>query len=282
MQKGNMTGKLIRLSRLTDLHSGRMFILPMDHGLSTWPLEGFDSVAVAAARLRAARLTALLVHKGQVAHLAPAATEARHALIVHLSGATCWGPDENDKRTVASVEHALKLGADAVSIQVNVGTPGEPHMLEELGRVSEECHAWGLPLLAMMYARGAAAEHGWEAVAHAARIAAELGADVVKTLYTGSIETFRQVVQGAGVPIVIGGGPKIDSDLRLLETIADSLRAGASGVCIGRNLFQHEDPTLIAEAAGKVLHDNVAPAKALESARANAHQHSENEMVRGR
>jgi class I fructose-bisphosphate aldolase len=259
-----MSGKEIRLSRLMHPRSGRVFIIPMDHGVSTWPLDGLEDMEAAIGRVAVTGVTGVLIHKGQVRRaVAPLAAHRHLGLVVQLSGATCLGPDENDKRRIGSVEHALSLGADAVSVQVNMGTAGEPGMLEELGRISEACHAWGVPLLAMVYVRGAAAEKGWAPVAHAARIAAELGADLVKTSYTGSIDTFQRVVEGAGIPVIIGGGPRIDSDLRLLETLQDALRAGASGACIGRNVFQHDDPTAIVESAARVIHEGTDAGSAL-------------------
>ncbi|MCQ2078762.1 MAG: fructose-bisphosphate aldolase, partial [archaeon] len=105
------------------------------------------------------------------------------------------------------------------------------------------CMEWGMPLLAMTYARGPSIKDSFDpvAVAHAARVGAEIGADIVKCSYTGDIDSFSKVVDGCPVPVVIAGGPKMDSDMDILNMVADSLAAGGHGVSIGRNVFQHKD-----------------------------------------
>jgi len=250
-----MTGKSLRLRRLIHPGSGRVFAVPMDHGLSTWPVEGLENMAAAVDRVVQPGVTAVVVHKGLAAQAAVALARAPGVgLIVHLSGATSLGPDPRDKRLVGSVRHALSLGADAVSVQVNLGVREESAMLERLGRVAESCDRWGVPLLAMMYVQ-AAEQRGWEPVAHAARVAAELGADIVKTVYTGAPQTFRHVVDSVAVPVVIGGGPAMDTDAELLQIVEGALEGGGAGICIGRNLFNRppHDP-MMATLAG-LLHD---------------------------
>jgi len=187
-------------------------------------------------------------------------------LIIHLSASTALGPDPNNKVLVATVEEALKLGADGVSIQVNVGAEDEARMLATLGDTSRKCQEWGMPLLAMMYPRGpkVSSEHAVEYVKHAARIGAELGVDIVKTNYTGSPETFKQVVRGCSVPVVIAGGPKMDTGQQVLEMVYDSISVGGAGLSIGRNIFQAEDPTLFVKRLCKVVHENYSVEEAEE------------------
>ena len=102
----------------------------------------------------------------------------------------------------------------------------------ELGQIAETCDFWGMPLLAMMYPRGQKVEneHDVEFVKHAARVGSELGVDIVKTNYTGDPDSFREVVEGAIVPLVIAGGPKVDTDEDLLNMVKDSLEVGGAGV----------------------------------------------------
>ena len=108
-------------------------------------------------------------------------------LIVHMSASTRLGPDPNNKVMVCSVEEALKMGADAVSVHINIGSETESDQLQALSQTAKSCTEWGMPLLAMMYPRGKAIKnpHDPEVVALAARAGAELGADVIKTNYTG-------------------------------------------------------------------------------------------------
>ena len=207
---------------------------------------------------------AILMHKGIV--------EQGHrgygkdiGLIVHLSASTSLAPNPNNKVIVTSVEKAIQLGADAVSVHVNLGSETESEMLQELGEISETCSYWGIPLLAMMYPRGQKVEneHDVELVKHAARVGSELGVDIVKTNYTGDPDSFKEVVEGALVPVVIAGGPKVDTDEELLQMVKDSIEVGGAGVAFGRNLFQAENPGKITRAISEVVHNNLKVDEAL-------------------
>ena len=121
-----------------------------------------------------------------------------------------------------------------------------------------------MPLLAMMYNRGAKvkSESDPGAVSHAARIAAELGADIVKVTYTGSAKSFRRVVEGCPIPVLIAGGEKADTDRAVFEAVRGALDAGCAGVCMGRNAFQHRDPLGMMRAIGAMVHENATPEQA--------------------
>jgi len=138
-------------------------------------------------------------------------------------------------------------------------------MLAKLGRVADECDIYGMPLLAMMYPRGPKiqSEHGADVVAHAARLGAELGADIIKTNYTGDIKTFKAVVEGCPVPVIIAGGPKCETEQEILQMASESIQAGGVGLSIGRNVFQHENPTLMVKALSAIVHDGVSVERAL-------------------
>ncbi|MCD6224908.1 MAG: fructose-bisphosphate aldolase, partial [Deltaproteobacteria bacterium] len=160
----------------------------------------------------------------------------------------------------------VKLGADAVSIHMNIGDDNEKDMLKDFGRVSYEARTWGVPLLAMVYPRGKKIKDEYDVkyVKHAARVGDEMGADIVKVSYTGSPESFREVVAGCSVPVVIAGGEKMDSDKAILEMVKGSIDAGGSGVSIGRNVFQHKDPTRMVQAISLIVNENGSVAEALE------------------
>jgi fructose-bisphosphate aldolase/2-amino-3,7-dideoxy-D-threo-hept-6-ulosonate synthase len=123
-----------------------------------------------------------------------------------------------------------------------------------------------MPLIAMMYPRGPSIKnpHDPEVVALAARAGAELGADIIKTNYTGDPDSFKNVVRGCPVPVIIAGGPKMKSDSDMLETIEGAMGAGAKGVAIGRNVFQHESPTEMTKAIARIVHEGRSSAEALE------------------
>ncbi len=250
-----MIGKNIRLERLIDRKSRKTVIVPMDHGVSVGPIPGLENMAEAIDKIANAGANAVLMHKGMV--------RAGHrgygkdiGLIVHLSGGTSLSPFPNNRVQVTSVEEAIRLGADGVSVHVNVGSENESEMLQNLGIVAEECNDYGMPLLAMMYARGKKVEkeHDVKYIKHVARIGAELGADIIKTVYTGDKKSFKEVIDGCPVPIVIAGGPKIDSEADLLRMVEDAMECGAMGVSIGRNIFQADDITAIMKKISKIVH----------------------------
>ncbi|UCE81277.1 MAG: class I fructose-bisphosphate aldolase family protein [Methanobacteriota archaeon] len=255
-----MLGKTIRLRRIFDQKSGNTVIVPMDHGISLGPVKGIADIRSTVDRLSKAGASAIVIHKGLVPHVGPAVGSSL-GLIVHLSASTSMSPDPNAKVLVASADAAASLGADAISIHCNVGSDTEDEMISDFGLISDRCTELGIPLLAMCYPRGKNIKNQFDvdAVKHAARLAAELGADIVKTNYTGSRDSFKEVVKGTPVPVVIAGGPKMDSDIALLEMVSDAMAAGAKGVSIGRNVFQHDDVEAIAKAIARVVFEGMAP-----------------------
>lgn len=258
-------GKNIRLERIIDRNTGRTVIVPMDHGVTLGPIKGLVDMRDMVNEIAEGGANAVLGHIGLPLH-----GHRKHGrdigLILHLSGSTVWAPDPNAKVLVNTVEMALKIGADAVSVHINIGAESESQMLQDLGEVSVKCLEWGMPLLAMMYTRGEKFqdENSVEGVKHAARIAAELGADLVKVSYTGSPESFRQVVEGCPIPVLIAGGEKTKNEREILQIIKDALEAGGAGVSIGRNIFQHEKKQAMVRAICKMVHENISVEEALE------------------
>lgn len=251
-----ISGKGIRMERIMNRKDGRTIIIPMDHGISVGPIPGLEDLTKAVDSVVKGGADAVLMHKGMVGS-GHRGYGRDVGLIIHLSGSTSKGPDPNDKKIVTSVEQAVKMGADAVSIHVNIGSPTEAEMLEDLGMVAEIADSWGMPLLAMMYPRGHDIKDPCdvEVVKLATRIGVELGADIVKTNYTGDPETFKEVVRGAGkVPVVIAGGEKSKEVKGVLQSIKDSIDAGGAGVAMGRNVFQADDPSKMVAAVNAVLH----------------------------
>ncbi|MDY6972741.1 MAG: 2-amino-3,7-dideoxy-D-threo-hept-6-ulosonate synthase [Thermodesulfobacteriota bacterium] len=259
-----MIGKEVRLERIVHRETGRVVIVPMDHGVSVGPILGITNMKEAMAQVADGGANAVVVHKGIVAR-GHRKSGPDMGLIVHLSGSTALSPEPNAKTLVCTVEEAVKIGADAVSVHVNIGNVHEKDMLADLGKVARKAAEWGMPLLAMVYPRGAKIkdEYDPEAIRHAARLGAELGADIVKVSYTGDPESFREVVKGCHIPVIIAGGPKMDSDRAILEMVKGAMEAGGSGTSIGRNVFQHDNPTKIVEALTMVVHKNATVDEAL-------------------
>jgi len=260
-----MIGKKIRLERIIDRNSGKTVIIPMDHGVTVGPIEGLADMQNTISKVVAGGANAILMHKG-IVRVGHRGAGKDVGLIVHLSGGTSLSPDPNAKELVCTVEEAIKVGADAVSVHINLGAETDKEMLEQLGYVSERCLDWQMPLVAMMYTRGAEIENEYDLnnTKHAARVGAELGADIVKVVYTGDPESFAEVVQGCPVPVVIAGGAKMGSDEDIFKMVEGALEAGAAGLSIGRNAFQHENPTKMIEALSKMVHENATVAEAID------------------
>ena len=261
----NLRGTSIRMERIFNRNTGNAVIVPMDHGVTVGPIKGIKSVKTIADAVASGGADAAIVHKG-AAIFGHRGYGRDLGLIIHLSASTSLGPDPNNKVLVTTVEEALRLGADAVSIHVNIGAKDEGNMLSTFGEISRKCQEWGMPLLSMIYPRGKkiSDEYSAEVVAHAARVGAELGADIVKTNYTGDQDSFSRVVDGCPIPVVIAGGPQVESEIDLLSMVEGAVNGGAKGVAIGRNIFQHEDPTLITKRICSVVHGGLSAKEAME------------------
>ncbi len=258
-------GKQIRIERILNRNTGRTVIVPMDHGISLGPIAGLEDVKLAVQMVAEGGANAIVEHKGLVG--AGHRRKGRDiGLIVHLSASTSLSPFPNAKTLVCSVEEAVKIGADAVSIHINLGNGGEREMLKDFGMVSYEAKTWGMPLLAMIYPRGEKIkdEYDVNVIKHAARVGNEMGADIVKVSYTGSVESFKEVVAGCSIPVVIAGGPRMDSDREILEMVKGSIDAGGAGASIGRNVFQHKNPTKMVQAISAIVHEGAGVGDALE------------------
>jgi predicted phospho-2-dehydro-3-deoxyheptonate aldolase len=254
------SGKTRRLRRIMRDDS-KTFIIAMDHGVTLGPVKGLENMEATIRAVVKGGADAVLVHKGIAKHVDTHDT----GLIVHVSASTKLGGKPNLKVGVCTLEEAMRLGADAVSAHINIGAEDEDKMLEFLGGLSEQCDSFGMPLLAMMYPRGPSIkdEHGFEFVSHAARIGAELGADIVKTVYTGDVDSFRKVVRSCPVPVVVAGGARVESDLDLFELAENSMKAGAAGLSFGRNVFQHNKQELISKALASIVHNGASAKDAI-------------------
>ncbi|NPA15643.1 MAG: class I fructose-bisphosphate aldolase family protein [Deferribacteres bacterium] len=260
-----VVGKQVRLERIMNRDTGTTVIVPMDHGVTVGPIKGLIDMKTIIGQIADGGADAIVIHKGIV----PAGHRKKGkdiGLIIHLSASTCLSPSPNSKVLVCTVEEAIKLGADAVSIHVNIGAEDETTMLRDFGLVSAKAVEWGMPLLAMVYARGPKIRNQYETsvVKHAARVGAELGADIVKVPYTGSPESFREVVEGCPIPVVIAGGEKMDTVEDVLRMVKGAVDAGAAGVSIGRNVFQHDNPTALVKAISMIVHEKAELEEALE------------------
>ena len=183
-------GKQVRFNRIVNPETGRTVIVPLDHGIILGPVAGIEDPAETVRKVVAGGASAVIFNTG----LAPSIFHA----YMNRCGAICNLINSitaaNELTLISSVESAIRCGADAVSVQVLVGSPHERHMLNNARIVAGECARWSMPLLAMMYpTEEALAEMGTEVELLAARAGAELGADIVKVSYTGDPGLFQGV-----------------------------------------------------------------------------------------
>lgn len=253
-------GRQIRLSRI--LNDGKMLCIPMDHGITNGPIPGLENVYDFIYKCEKSGVTSIIINKGIIKALPRPPTVG---LIAHLSASTSLGLSPNKKVQMGSVEDAIRLGADGISVHINIGAKEEPEMLQKLGTISDKCNEWNVPLIAMMYPRGDNIKDPYnvDIVSHVARIGAEAGADIVKTIYTGDRDSFKRVVRTCPVPIVIAGGPKAATDEDILEMCDGAMHAGAIGVTFGRNIFQHKNPPQILTALSRIIFNKEKPKEVL-------------------
>jgi 2-amino-4,5-dihydroxy-6-oxo-7-(phosphooxy)heptanoate synthase len=245
----------VRLRRLYRHTDDRLLVVPMDHSITDGPIAGGRGLNRLVGRLATNGVDAVVLHKGslrQVDHH----WFTRTSLFLHLSASTAHAPDPNAKYLVSTVEEALRIGADAVSVHVNLGSAEEARQIADLAAVADACDRWNLPLLAMMYPRGPKISNPRDPalIAHAATVAADLGADIVKSVYPGSVAEMSDIVRSCPVPIIVAGGARLDSTNDVLSYVDDVLRTGATGVAMGRNVFQASDPGALARRIAELIH----------------------------
>jgi 2-amino-4,5-dihydroxy-6-oxo-7-(phosphonooxy)heptanoate synthase len=245
----------LRLRRLYRHGSRRMLVVPLDHSITTGPITAGVALNRLIGQLAGNGVDAVVLHKGSLRHV-DHRWFAHTSLIVHLSASTVHAADPNAKYLVANVEEALRLGADAVSVHVNLGSLDEARQIADLAIVSEACEQWNLPLLAMVYPRGPQISdaHDPDLVAHAVTLAADLGADIVKTVRVGSVAAMADIVAACPVPVIVAGGPSLGTAAELRGYVTDALRGGAAGVAMGRNIFEAADPGATARMVADLVH----------------------------
>lgn len=249
-------GGFARTKRLNQLfhHGRRLFVVPLDHSVTDGPVVPAGRLDDLIRVVADAGADAVVLHKGCLRRVHPDRFRDL-SLIVHLSAGTVRAPDPDAKYLVATVEEALRLGADAVSVHVNLGSRGERRQLSDLATVAGACERWSVPLLAMVYPRGPQTPDPRDPrlLAHAVAVAADLGADLVKTVYPGSAEATARLVATAAVPVLVAGGaPATDADLAARVTAA--LRGGATGIAVGRGVFRAPDPAATAAMLADAVH----------------------------
>lgn len=246
-----------RLSQLIQ-RDGRAIFLPIDHGYFQGPTHRLEEPGKTIEPL-IPYADAIMLTRGVLrSSIAPTNTKP---IILRVSGGTSMvGEDLSHEGIMTSVKEAIRLNASAVSTSIYVGSKYEHETLMNLARLVDQCEEYGIPVMAVTAVGKELAKREARYLALCSRIAAELGARVVKTYYCE--EGFEKVVRGCPVPVVVAGGPKVDSELEVFEFVHDALQKGAIGVNLGRNVWQHDYPVAMIRALRAIIHERADPRKA--------------------
>jgi class I fructose-bisphosphate aldolase/fructose-bisphosphate aldolase/2-amino-3,7-dideoxy-D-threo-hept-6-ulosonate synthase len=249
-------GKAVRLGRLRNPTSGRIFTVAIDHAPSYGVLNGLEKISLVIEQVASGGPDAMLLMKGAAERcFQPYA--GRLALILKCSSLSPFHSEQDV--WVSQVEDALRLGADAIAMALTVGSSHQPSLVSNLAALVREGGRVGMPVIVHAYPNGELVppeeRYSAKQVGYAARLAMELGVDIVKTFYTGSAETFAQVVEMAAPALVVAaGGPRLETDADVLGMAYDVARAGAAGITFGRNIWQSGNAAGMIRALRHVIH----------------------------
>ncbi|HKM78746.1 MAG TPA: aldolase [Candidatus Bathyarchaeia archaeon] len=235
---------------------GKGMLLAYDQGLEHGPSKDFNQKSVDPEYIldiaSKGKFTGIIFQKG----VAEKYYDGKVPLIIKVNGKTSLPKGEPIASQICSVKQAKALGARAVGYTIYLGSAHENMMLQEFGRIQEEAHAMGLAAITWVYPRGEAVPNdtATEIVAYAARAGLETGADAVKIKYTGDSESFKWAVKSAGAAkVFMSGGPKAPTDEAFLTQVKGAIDAGATGLAVGRNVWQHERPLKMAAALRAII-----------------------------
>ena len=238
------------------LKNGKGMLLAYDQGFEHGPSTDFNDKNIDPNYILdiavKGQFTGIVLHKG----IAEKYYNGKVPLIVKLNGKTNLPKGEPLSSQVCSMEEAMSLGAKGVGYTIYLGSAHENIMLQEFGEIQEEAHEEGIPAIAWIYPRGEAVKNDTapEIVSYAARAGLEIGADAVKIKYTGDSHTFQWAVRSAGVvKVFMSGGPKAPTDEIFLGQVKGAMDAGATGLAVGRNVWQHSDPVKIASVLREII-----------------------------
>lgn len=230
----------------------------IDHAPSYGVLAGLENINTVISRVASGNPDAIMLMKGP-AQQCFEAYAGRIALVMKSSTISPFHPQHDV--WVNHVEDALRLGADAIAMALTIGSPEQPRLVSNLAALVREAEKVGIPVIVHAYPNGKLVPpdevYSARQVSYAARLGMELGVDIVKTFYTGSTETFAQVVKAASPALVVAaGGPRLDTDADVLRMAFEVRQAGAAGLTFGRNVWQSEQAASMIRALSHILHHN--------------------------
>ncbi len=242
-----------RISRLIKPNTGRGVWLAIDHGYFLGPVSKLEDPARTIKPL-IPYTDALMLTRGVLRNCVDAGIDI--PVILRVSGGnSIVGPALSNEDIQTSVEEAIRLNAAAVAFSIYIGTEHEHQTLIALGRLVNEAERYGIPVLAVTAVGKELEKRDARYLSLCSRIAVELGARLIKTYYC---EDFQKVVKASPVPIVIAGGPKLKTELDALELAHDAVKEGASGVDMGRNIWQSDNAVGMIKAIRAIVHENAS------------------------
>ena len=238
---------------------GHALFLPVDHGYFQGPTRKLEEPRKTI-ELLLPYADALFITRGVLRSCVD--PDNTKPVILRVSGGTSMvGKDLADEGITTSMEEAIRLNASAVGISIFVGSDCEKESLLNLSKLVNEGERYGIPVMAVTAVGKELEKRNGRYLALACRIAAELGARVVKTYWC---EGFEKVTGGCPVPVIMAGGPQVDTELEVLEFVYDGMQKGAIGVNLGRNIWQNDFPVAMIKAIRAVVHENATPKEAQE------------------
>ena len=243
-----------RLSKIFNSESGKTVMLAVDHGYFQGPTTGLRNLEKTIKPL-ASLADCLFITRGMLRNCVD--HNLNSSICLRVSGGPSILKELSNEDIIVSMQEAIKLNASGVGMSIFVGADNEDRTISNLGRLINEAEAYGMPVLAIT-AVGKDMDRDSRYLGLSCRIAAEIGARIVKTYYC---EDFYKVVEGCPVPIVMAGGKKIDEKDALLMT-ENAIKEGASGVDMGRNIFQSENPVAMIKAIKSIVHDGATSKEA--------------------
>ncbi len=260
-------GKKLRMHRIFDFKTNTTLILPMDHAIEGYFKQLEDPRPIIRQAVDAGA-NALLLRRG-LAEFAASEYSGRAGLIYRITSAPSLGDFVTDQPFISSVEEAVRLGADAVVATVFIGSAKGPELMSSFGTIADACHKWGMPFCGEMMPIGGKnsvpydGPYNLDEVRIAVRTGAEEGADFIKTYYTGDSDSFREIVKYSMVPVVIAGGPKVDSVKEVLQIVSDAIHAGAAGIAMGRKIWGSDNPASLVRALVKIIRERASIEEAM-------------------
>jgi DhnA family fructose-bisphosphate aldolase class Ia len=228
------------MNRLLVGEKKRCLLSPLDHAGWLGPVKGLDRPRWIVEQVVAGGANAILASPGFIRATADCIPPSV-GIVLRVSLTAGLSKQGTQETPIASLDTALQMDADAVAVSVFFGRDGDIEIYTWLADLIQACSAYDMPVVAEMMPPEDRL-YKPDAIAHAARIGMEIGADIIKTNYCGNVEDFRKVVESVPVPIIVAGGPKQANEPSLANFTCDAVAGGASGVAIGRRVWQSDDP----------------------------------------